>query len=57
MSLAQYLQLRITLLVRYTQQLFARFAFFRQHQHPAGDANQKAKPVHFDHKRPRYSLV
>ena len=57
LSTAQFVEEGVKLLVRYTRQLFAQFAFLRRHQHPDEDAIQQSKPAHFGHQRHGCNLV
>jgi hypothetical protein len=57
LSAAQFVEEGVKLLLRYTQQLFAQFAFFRRHQHPDGDALRQSKPARFGHQRPGCNVI
>jgi hypothetical protein len=57
LSSAQFVEEGVKLLLRYTRQLFAQFAFFRRHQHLDRDAIRQSNPAHFGHQRPGCDLV
>jgi hypothetical protein len=57
LSVAQFVEESVRLLVRYTRQLFAHLAFFKPQQHRDGGAIRQSKPAPIGHQRLGCNLV